>query len=156
MDGSSWSWRIPSLLQALPSFLQCTLIWYAAFPSSFPSTSPLTPQHTRRFCPESPRWLIAKGKDMEAKQVLGKYHGNGNIGHPLVDYEYNEIREAITMEKEVGQISWMALFSTPGNRRRMRIIVALAFVSGLSVFCAFFWRVFFGAVWADLWYPLFG
>ncbi|KAG8955076.1 hypothetical protein FRC04_009533 [Tulasnella sp. 424] len=111
MEGSSWSWRIPSVLQALPSLLQCTLIW---------------------FCPESPRWLIAKGKDMEAKQVLGKYHGNGNIGHPLVDYEYNEIREAISTEKEVGQISWMALFSTPGNRRRMRIIVALAFFSQWS------------------------
>ncbi len=62
--GSSWAWRIPSILQALPSVLQCTLIWFA---------------------PESPRWLISKGRDQEAKEVLGKYHGNGDLYHPLVD-----------------------------------------------------------------------
>ncbi|KAG8962512.1 hypothetical protein FRC05_005313 [Tulasnella sp. 425] len=106
MAGSSWSWRIPSVLQALPTLLQCTLIW---------------------FCPESPRWLISKGRDREAKEVLGKYHGNGDINHPLVEYEYNEIKEAIEVEEELGQISWLALFRTPGNRRRMRIIIALGF-----------------------------
>lgn len=106
MTGSTWSWRIPSVLQALPSLLQCTLIW---------------------FCPESPRWLISKKRDQEAKEVLGKYHGNGDVNHPLVDYEYHEIKEAIELEEEIGQISWLALFRTPGNRRRMRIIIALGF-----------------------------
>ncbi|KIO22815.1 hypothetical protein M407DRAFT_27690 [Tulasnella calospora MUT 4182] len=106
MTGSTWSWRIPSALQALPSLLQCTLIW---------------------FCPESPRWLISKGKDQEAKEVLGKYHGNGDVNHPLVDYEFHEIKEAIEVEEELGHVSWLALFQTPGNRRRMRIIIALGF-----------------------------
>ncbi|KAG8985295.1 hypothetical protein FRB90_004825 [Tulasnella sp. 427] len=106
MTGSTWSWRIPSILQALPTILQCTLIW---------------------FCPESPRWLISKGRDQEAKEVLGKYHGNGNVNHPLVDYEFNEIKEAIQLEEEFGHVSWSALFRTPGNRRRMRIIIALGF-----------------------------
>ncbi|KAG8912295.1 hypothetical protein FRC00_004838, partial [Tulasnella sp. 408] len=42
-------------------------------------------------------------------------------------YEYHEIKEAIELEEEIGQISWLALFRTPGNRRRMRIIIALGF-----------------------------
>ncbi|KAG8992051.1 hypothetical protein FRB95_004097 [Tulasnella sp. JGI-2019a] len=109
--GSTWSWRIPSILQALPSLLQVTLIW---------------------FCPESPRWLISKGRDHEAKAVLGKYHGNGDIHHPLVEYEYNEIREAIAMENEVGDISWSTLLGSPGNRRRLRVIIALGFFSQWS------------------------
>ncbi|KAG9008361.1 hypothetical protein FRB94_013408 [Tulasnella sp. JGI-2019a] len=109
--GSTWSWRIPSILQALPSLLQVTLIW---------------------FCPESPRWLISKGRDHEAKAVLGKYHGNGDIHHPLVEYEYNEIREAIAMENEVGDISWSTLLGSPGNRRRLRVIIALGFSVGIT------------------------
>jgi len=36
---SDWSWRIPSILQAAPSLLQISLIF---------------------FIPESPRWLISK------------------------------------------------------------------------------------------------
>ncbi|KAG8904531.1 hypothetical protein FRB99_001614 [Tulasnella sp. 403] len=99
MGDTTWSWRIPSLLQALPSILQVILVW---------------------FIPESPRFLVSKGRDREAKEVLGKYHGNGNIDHPLVHYEYNEIKEAIAMEKEVASPSYFNLFATRGNLRRMR------------------------------------
>ncbi|KAG8955080.1 hypothetical protein FRC04_009537 [Tulasnella sp. 424] len=111
IKGSTWAWRIPSILQALPSILQCTLIWFA---------------------PESPRWLISKGKDEEAKRVLGKYHGNGDVYHPLVDYEYSEIREAISLEGELGSVSYWSLFATPGNRRRMRVIIGLGVFSQWS------------------------
>ncbi|KAG8876102.1 hypothetical protein FRB97_004456 [Tulasnella sp. 331] len=81
---SNWSWRIPSLLQALPSLFQVTLIW---------------------FCPESPRWLISKGRDSKARETLAKYHGNGQLHHPLVDYEFNEIREALAAEAEINKFS---------------------------------------------------
>ncbi|KAG8884756.1 hypothetical protein FRB97_003276 [Tulasnella sp. 331] len=70
--------------------------------------------------------------DHEAKAVLGKYHGNGDIHHPLVEYEYNEIREAIAMEDEVGKISWKVMLASPGNRRRLRVIIALGFFSQWS------------------------
>ncbi|KAG9014660.1 hypothetical protein FRB94_011838 [Tulasnella sp. JGI-2019a] len=108
---SNWSWRIPSILQALPSLLQAILIW---------------------FCPESPRWLLSKGRDKEARETLAKFHGNGQIYHPLVEYEFNEIREALAAEDEVSKVGWITLFATRGNRRRMRIIVALAFFSQWS------------------------
>ncbi|KAG8856603.1 hypothetical protein FRB96_006363 [Tulasnella sp. 330] len=111
MTGTTWSWRIPSLLQALPSVLQLTLVW---------------------FVPESPRFLVSKGRDREAKEILGKYHGDGNMNHPLADYEFNEIKEALLMEKELEQPSYIRLFATKGNRRRMRIIVALGFFSQWS------------------------
>lgn len=40
-DGSNWSWRIPSLVQAVGSVMQVCLIW---------------------FIPESPRWLVSRGR----------------------------------------------------------------------------------------------
>lgn len=33
------------------------------------------------------------------------------------------------MEDEVGKISWSTLLASPGNRRRLRVIIALGFVS---------------------------
>ena len=64
---NSWSWRIPSALQALPSVLQVFLIW---------------------FVPESPRWLLSKGRDDEARKVLGYYHANGNEFVMLTSYHF--------------------------------------------------------------------
>jgi len=85
------------------------------------------------FCPESPRWLIGKGRDADALRVLAYYHARGNDQDPLVQFEYNEIKEAVALDRAVAeQVSWGDLFKTPGNRRRMRIIIALAFFSQWS------------------------
>jgi sugar porter (SP) family MFS transporter len=112
MKGSSWAWRIPSALMGLPSVLQVFLIW---------------------FVPESPRWLIGKGRDEEAIRVLAHYHGKGNAQDPLVVFEYAEIKKAIELDREIeSSVGWKTLFATPGNRRRMRIIIALAFFSQWS------------------------
>ena len=54
---SSWAWRIPSLLQGLPSAIQLILVWFA---------------------PESPRFLISKGRDVQALRTLAYYHADGN------------------------------------------------------------------------------
>ena len=52
---------------------------------------------------------------------------------PLVQYEFEEIKAAIEFDRNVSSnIGWTALFKTPGNRRRMRIICALAFFSQWS------------------------
>lgn len=55
---STWSWRIPSALQALPSVAQVCLVLFA---------------------PESPRWLLSKGKDDRALKTLAYYHADGNV-----------------------------------------------------------------------------
>ncbi|KDQ55623.1 hypothetical protein JAAARDRAFT_195461 [Jaapia argillacea MUCL 33604] len=109
---SSWSWRVPSAIQGLPSVIQIVLIWFA---------------------PESPRWLVSKGREQEALKTLAYYHANGDYKHPLVEYEFEEIKAAIALDREVeNSVGWLTLFKTPGNRRRVRIIVALAFFSQWS------------------------
>ena len=108
---SSWAWRIPSAVQAFPSLLQIFLVLFA---------------------PESPRWLMAKGRDQEALRILAYYHANGNEQHPLVLFEFDEIRNALESEKIQKQTGWLQLIATPGNRRRMRIAIAIAFFSQWS------------------------
>jgi hypothetical protein len=55
--GNTWAWRVPSALQGLPSVLQVFLIW---------------------FVPESPRYLVSKGKEEKALKTLAYYHADGN------------------------------------------------------------------------------
>jgi len=74
-----------------------------------------------------------KGQEEEAARVLGKYHANGNVNDPLVQFELNEIREAIRLEEETKKsVSFLALFSNGANLRRMRIIIGIGFFSQWS------------------------
>ncbi|KAI0699884.1 general substrate transporter [Cerioporus squamosus] len=110
---TSWSWRIPSALQALPSVIQVLLVWLVI--------------------PESPRWLCSKGREEQALQTLAYYHANGDRTDPLVEYEFEEIRAAIKFDREVAaNVGWLSLIKSPGNRRRLRIMVAIAFFSQWS------------------------
>ncbi|KAI0828601.1 general substrate transporter [Trametes gibbosa] len=109
---SEWSWRIPSLLQATPSIFQFFLIW---------------------FVPESPRYLISKGKDSQALHTLAYYHADGDEQDPLVQYEFEEIKAAIHLDQESQKnVGWKALVATKGNRKRMVIIIAIAWFSQWS------------------------
>ncbi|KDN48792.1 hypothetical protein RSAG8_02779, partial [Rhizoctonia solani AG-8 WAC10335] len=77
--------------------------------------------------------LLSQNRDAEAIEILGKYHANGNTSDPLVVLEYQEIREALILEKEItGEVSYFTLFKSPGNLKRMRIIIALGFFSQWS------------------------
>ncbi|ESK94631.1 hexose transporter [Moniliophthora roreri MCA 2997] len=113
MEGTNWSWRVPTLVQAGVPLLQVCLIW---------------------FTPESPRYLVSRGMEGKAARILAKYHANcGDERDPLVVFELAQIRHAIRMEEEVNKsTSFMSLFSTPGNRKRMRIIIAIACFSQWS------------------------
>ncbi|KAF5560924.1 general substrate transporter [Fusarium phyllophilum] len=111
---STASWRIPSALQGLPSIIQLLFVW---------------------FVPESPRWLVSKGRNDEALQMLAKYHGEGDSSDPVVQFEYNEILE--TLSAEASEHNNIVVFlkdlgSTPGNRRRMFIMVWAAICSQMS------------------------
>ena len=109
---SSWSWRIPSALQGIPSVLQLCLLWFG---------------------PESPRWLVSKGRDEDALSLLAYYHADGNEKDPLVQYEYEEIKAAIDLERILASsIGWMSFVKTPSNRKRLMIVVALAWFSQWS------------------------
>lgn len=54
----------------------------------------------------------------------------GDERDPLIVFEMAQIRHALKMEKEVvSKTSFTTLFATPGNRKRMCIIIALAVFS---------------------------
>ncbi|KAI8163940.1 Lactose permease [Colletotrichum sp. SAR 10_70] len=109
---NQWSWRIPALLQALPSVVQVVGIWWV---------------------PESPRYLIANDKLDDAMAILAKYHANGNVDHPTVKFEYREITETIKMEQAAkNHSSYLDFFRTPGNRYRFMILISLGIFSQWS------------------------
>ena len=78
------------------------------------------------FIPESPRYLIRKGKIDKALQILAKYHANGDTEDALVAYEYKEINHAIQLEEENKRTNYSDFVKTPGNRRRLLVLLTLA------------------------------
>ncbi|KAI0792413.1 hexose transporter [Abortiporus biennis] len=109
---NTFSWRIPSMLQGLPAVFQFCLVWLA---------------------PESPRWLVSKGKETQALKTLAYYHADGDEQDPLVQFEFQEIKAAIELDRTIAaNIGWKSLIATKGNRKRMLLIVAIAFFSQWS------------------------
>ncbi|KOS18592.1 Lactose permease [Escovopsis weberi] len=103
----SWSWRLPSLLQAASSVFQLVM---------------------SLFMPDSPRWLVYKGRNAEAYQILAKYHAEGDESSELLRCEMAEIEAAIEAEKAQALSSWMGWFKTAANRYRLFIIVTSGFI----------------------------
>lgn len=114
IDGTA-SWRIPSALQGFPSVIQLLFVW---------------------FVPESPRWLISKGRNEEALAVLAKYHGEGDENDAVVRFEYAEIQSALSAEHSAAESTLFSflreLMTGAGNRRRLFIMVWAAISSQMS------------------------
>ncbi|KAJ5910353.1 hypothetical protein N7504_004996 [Penicillium tannophilum] len=104
---SSWSWRLPSLLQAMSSIFQLVMMI---------------------FTPESPRWLVHKGRREEAYRILTKYHADGDETSQLLQFEMAEIEAAIELEREQALASWMEWVRTSANRYRLFIVVTSGFI----------------------------
>jgi MFS family permease len=74
-----------------------------------------------------------KGREEEARRVIVKYHCGGDEMDPLAAYECEEIKTALQLEKEANKgSSFKSLFVGKGNRRRMLVIIAIAFFSQWS------------------------
>lgn len=63
---------------------------------------------------------------------MAKAHAHGNVDDELVQIEYHEIRETLTLEKEFEGNGWLQLFKTKGNRHRLVILISLGFFSQWS------------------------
>lgn len=100
----NWSWRIPTLVQGLGPIILAIGVW---------------------FIPQSPRWLIKKGRAEEAHQILAKYHANGHLDDPLVLLEMREIQGAVDLEEKANTGSWASFLRTIGNRRRFFVIIMI-------------------------------
>lgn len=102
---SSWSWRLPVLMQiALPIL---------ALPGTL-------------FVPESPRWLLSCGRVEEARRMLVKFHAGGDEGSQLVAFEIEEISQGLAAERKARpQARWIDCVRTPGNRYRLFLSVSL-------------------------------
>jgi MFS family permease len=74
---SSLSWRLPLILQVVPS----TIVVVFSL-----------------FLPESPRWLVADDRYEEARKLLVKYHAAGDENSPLITLEMAEMRASIRQE----------------------------------------------------------
>ena len=105
-----WSWRLPTLVQIVPSAYQLCLIF---------------------FCPESPRWLIAHGRQEKAQNILIKYHGECNPSSELVEFEIAEIRQVLAREAE-SNMTWKAFFSSTPNLKRISLCFFTALFSQTS------------------------
>ncbi|KAL8284065.1 hypothetical protein RQP46_005178 [Phenoliferia psychrophenolica] len=108
---NNWSWRIPYLIH-IPF---ATFMLFAVI-----------------ILPESPRWLLSKGRHEEARAFLLRYHANGATADPLVDFELQEIQSQIDFEQTHNADSWSALFGTPGNRHRLACACLIAVCQKLS------------------------
>lgn len=104
MKYNNWSWRIPSLIQAVLPAVQVVLAVLG---------------------PESPRWLISKGKTEAALAFFSKYHGDGDPASPLVQFQMAEISATIEAEKVQKQTRWTEFFATRAMLHRLFITLAL-------------------------------
>lgn len=70
-------------------------------------------------------------QESKAAKILARFHSIGfDERNPLVLFEIEQIRRSLTMEKRINQrVSFATLFATPGNRKRMRIIIGLTLFS---------------------------
>ncbi|KAM0329496.1 hypothetical protein ACHAQA_004805 [Verticillium albo-atrum] len=100
------SWRLITWLQCLFSGLICVLVW---------------------FIPESPRWLYVNNKQQEARDMITKYHGEGNPDSAWVTLQMNEYEELLDMNgSDKRWWDYSALFRNGASRYRLFCNVALS------------------------------
>lgn len=110
--GNSWAWRIPSILQIVPSLL-CLVIL--------------------PFIPESPRWLMYQDRQEEALEVLAIMAADGDTSNAVVVTQYHQIADTIAYEKaNRPSLNWLDAFKTPQNRKRMILACSCAIFGNMS------------------------
>ncbi|KAH8588133.1 lactose permease [Bisporella sp. PMI_857] len=109
---SDYAFRIPIWGQLLSSVIVGVGVW---------------------FLPESPRWLIARGRQEEARAVLARYHGEGSDTHPMVVLEMEEMKYSIRQDaSDKRWWDYRELINTHSARRRLICVLGMACFGQLS------------------------
>ncbi|KAJ5105833.1 hypothetical protein NUU61_003180 [Penicillium alfredii] len=100
-----FTWRFPLSFQAAPAFILTCGVW---------------------FLPESPRWLIAQGKEVAGRSVLTRLHLNRDATNTqLIEHELDQIHDSLVHEQRTAVRSWRQLFLTGRWRRRILLACGL-------------------------------
>ena len=99
---SDWSWRFPLLVQVVAPLLVCILVY--------------------PFTPESPRYLLYKGKEDEARRMLARYHTvSEDPSCELVNVEIAQIKESLAL-MDRKPLDFSPLYKTKQDRYRLFLI----------------------------------
>ncbi|ATY67120.1 hexose transport-related [Cordyceps militaris] len=82
--------------------------------------------------PESPRWLTMWGKKEQAAAILAKYHGGGDMNHPMVQLELREFEAGIELQKTSSVWNYWPLVSSPNARWRFTMMAFMSVFAQLS------------------------
>lgn len=107
---STWSWRIPNLLQGFFSIVLLLLL---------------------PFLPESPRWLASVNRRDECRKVLAQIYSNGELENATVQTEYLLITDSLDRSVEADTV-WKVvrdMVKKPSDRKRTLLMLSVAVFS---------------------------
>ncbi|ODV76853.1 hexose transporter [Suhomyces tanzawaensis NRRL Y-17324] len=112
--GDEYAWKIPSYLQGFMPVFQIAFMYWV---------------------PESPRWLISKGKNDKAQEVLARIHtGNATDekSRKLVAFEMQEIQSTLEMEKIMATSRYVDFITIKSYRKRIFLAIFTGIMMQLS------------------------
>jgi MFS family permease len=109
---STWAWRLPSLLQLIPSMFQISFMYW---------------------CPESPRWLISRDRGDEAFKIIQRIHSEGDNGEEFAKLEFAQIQSTIQQEQQLASsFVWADVVRDAPMRRRFLLAGIVGFFTQWS------------------------
>ncbi|CAM0134845.1 unnamed protein product, partial [Umbelopsis sp. WA50703] len=101
----SRSWRFPMGIRLIPAFF---LLFGMIF------------------MPYSPRWLMAKGRDLEALKTIAFLRGNTSLSDQTVQMIFTEIKQSVVFEQKFTSQTYWEIFRSGHEHNRRRIYLGIA------------------------------
>lgn len=92
------AWQLPLIFQCFTSVIICAFIFVI---------------------PESPRFLMSRGREEEAHAFLTRFHGGGDPNAPIVKLELEEMRNSYQENKMEAWYDYSPLVATHSGRWRL-------------------------------------